>query len=160
MNINSLSTIYIIRKLDENDIEQIYSLSSSNEIFYKYHPPFVTKESILEDMKALPPGKDYKDKYYIGFFNNKDLVAIMDLILGFPKKDIAYLGLFMMNKKYQNKNIGSNIINDVKAYLKSIGFKKIRLAVDKNNPQSNHFWSKNGFKRIDENNYIIMDFNL
>ena len=35
--------------------------------FYQYHPPFVTKESVLKDMKALPSGKNYDDKFYVGF---------------------------------------------------------------------------------------------
>ena len=31
-------------------------------------------------------------------------------------------------------------------YLKTEGYKKIRLGVDKGNPQSFSFWKKNGFK--------------
>ena len=67
MDIRSLSKKYTVRKLDINDVDIIYDISSKNEIFYQYHPPFVTKESIIEDMEALPPHKNYDDKYYIGF---------------------------------------------------------------------------------------------
>ena len=43
-----------MRILDRNDVDLIYAMSCENKIYYQYHPPFVTKESILEDMKALP----------------------------------------------------------------------------------------------------------
>ena len=49
MNINSLSQKYSVRKLDENDVDIIYDMSCKNDIFYQYHPPFVTRESILDD---------------------------------------------------------------------------------------------------------------
>lgn len=46
----------------------------------------MTKESILDDMEALPPGKSREDKYYVGFFGGGSLAAIVDLILGYPEK--------------------------------------------------------------------------
>lgn len=157
MVINNLSKRFYVRKLDRNDVELIYDLSIKNCIFYQYHPPFVTRESILQDMEALPPGKSYDDKFYIGFFENESLVAIMDLILGYPAKEIAFIGLFMMNIQYQHKGIGSKIISEIAMYLKSFGYKKIRLGVDKGNPQSYSFWSKNNFNVIREDKYILME---
>ena len=56
----------------------------------------------------------------------------------------------MMNLGFQGKNIGSSIIKDIISYLKQIGKTKVRLAIDKGNPQSYHFWRKNGFKVIYE----------
>ena len=50
VEINSLSKTFCVRKLDRNDVELIYDMSCPNSIFYQYHPPFVTKESIVEDM--------------------------------------------------------------------------------------------------------------
>lgn len=155
-----LSGTFAVRRLNAEDVDLIYDLCRQNKIFYKYHPPFVTKESILEDMAALPPGKDYNDKFFIGFFENGTLAAIMDLILGYPTKDISFIGLFMMNLNYQNKGIGSKTISECANYLKLSGFSKIRLGVDKNNPQSNAFWRKNGFIAVGENEYIIMELAL
>ena len=160
VEINDLSKIFHVRKLDKDDVEQIYNLSCKNHIFYQYHPPFVTRESILDDMKALPPGKSYDDKYYIGFFENDSLVAIMDLILDYPTKGIAFIGLFMTNIQYQHKGIGSNIISEITMSLKSLGYRKIRLGVDKGNPQSYSFWSKNNFNVVSEDKYILMELDI
>lgn len=160
MDINLLSKSYIVRRLGRSDIDRIYNLSCKNEIFYQYHPPFVTKKSILEDMEALPPKKSLEDKYYIGFFQNDFLVAIMDLILDYPTKEIAYIGLFMMHTKYQGKGIGSMIITQTADYLKVLNYKKIRIGVDKGNPQSYAFWIKNKFDVIREDEYKIMELEL
>lgn len=160
MNINLLSQNYEVRRLNKTDINIIYELSCKNTTFYDYHPPFVTKESIEEDIDALPPQKTYKDKYYIGLFENHTLVCIIDLILDHPTKGTAFIGLFMLDTHYHNQGIGSSIFKEVCVYLKSIGYKKIRLGVDKGNPQSNAFWLKNKFKVIDEKRYIVMELNL
>lgn len=122
MDLHLLSKSYTVRKLDEADVDAIFELMRKNEIFYKYHPPFVTKESILEDMKALPPQKSYEDKYYIGFFEDETLVANMDLILSYPTEQIAFIGFFMTDVQYQNKGVGSKIIREVCACIKSLGY--------------------------------------
>jgi RimJ/RimL family protein N-acetyltransferase len=160
MDIDLLSNTFDVRRLGEEDIDLIYDLSCRNEIFYQYHPPFVTRESIHEDMSALPPDKEYKDKYYVGYFENKTLISVMDLILDYPEKKIAFVGLFMMNSEYQGKGIGSKIIAECCKYLKTLGFEKIRLGVDKGNPQSNAFWKKNGFITVSEAEYILMEMVL
>ncbi len=160
MEIRLLSKQYEVRRLDINDVDIIYDMSCRNEIFYKYHPPFVTRDSIVEDMEALPPHKSYDDKYYIGFFENNSLVANMDLILGYPTEEIAFIGLLMTNVLYQNKGVGSQIVRDVCTYLKLLGYKKVRIGVDKENPQSNSFWNKNGFCIIAENEYYVMELVL
>lgn len=125
MDIELLSKKYVVRRLDLNDVDAVDCMSCKNEIFYKYHPPFVTKQSIVEDMEALPPHKSYDDKYYIGIFEDNTLVANMDLILGYPTEEIAFIGLLMTNVLYQNKGVGSSIVRDVCAYLKLLGYKNV-----------------------------------
>ena len=52
--------------------------------------------------------------------------------------------------KLDSFTIGTTIISEVLNYLKIIGKKAVRLAIDKGNPQSTHFWKKNGFEVISE----------
>ena len=63
MNILSLSNQYYVRDLVPADAEMVCEALKGNTIFYQYHPPMVTVESILEDMAALPPNKSYEDKH-------------------------------------------------------------------------------------------------
>ena len=145
MEILHLSKQYSVRDLLPQDAEMVYEVLKKNTIFYKYHPPMVTVESILEDMEALPPNKEYEDKHYIGFFGEGALVAVMDLIEHYPNQETALLGFFAMNSDLQGQGIGTQIISDSVAYLAQVGFKKVRLGIDKGNPQSKAFWLKNGF---------------
>jgi ribosomal protein S18 acetylase RimI-like enzyme len=111
-------------------------------------------------MKALPPGKEYNDKYYVGFFRCGTLLAIMDLILDYRINHIAYIGLFMMKLEYQGKGIDSKIIAECSKHLQALGFDKMCLGVNNGNVQSNTFWKKNGFIEVDECECFVMELVL
>lgn len=150
IDITRLSSHYNTRILYESDMDRILEVCQQNTLFYEYTEAQPTSEQIQGDMKLTPPGIDLSEKYFLGFFSDQDLVAVMDLIDGYPKPEIAYIGFFMMNRKYQGKQIGTAIIDEVVAYLRTIGKTAVRLAIDKGNPQSTHFWKKNGFEVISE----------
>lgn len=57
----------------------------------------------------------------------------------------------------QRRGIASRIIRDACGYRRQLGYQKVRLGVDKGNPQSFAFWSKNGFQVIDETEHIRME---
>lgn len=85
----------------------------------------------------------------------------MDLVLDFPSKGVAFIGLFMIDKEYQGKGLGSSIIHECITHFRNSGFRSVQLGTDKGNPQSNAFWSKNGFQQISERNeYIIRELML
>ena len=135
-------------RYDHHGVDDVIGLCRQNTVFYEYTEARPTRENILHDMNATPPGIEPADKYYFGFYEGADLIAIMDLIDGYPEKDIAYIGFFMMDVKHQGKQIGSSIISEVISYFRTIGKTAVRLAIDKGNPQSTHFWTKNGFQVI------------
>ena len=145
MDIAKFSKRYHVRALDQNDLDSVLSLCSRNRLYYAHCPPFVTRESISRDMKALPPGKDLSDKYYVGYFNGEKLIAVMDFIASYPNETTAFIGFFMTDISVQNKGTGSMIIDELCSYLPQAGFESVRLGWVKGNPQSEHFWHKNGF---------------
>jgi len=159
IDIIKLSKNYDVRKMEESDVDSILNLCYGNTLFYKYCEASPTKEQILNDLHITPPNTVLSDKYYVGFYESNTLVAIMDLIDGYPNKENAFIGFFMMNIAYQGKQLGTAIINEVSEYLKLIGKKSIQLAIDKSNPQSNHFWKKNNFiviKEVDRNGWTVL----
>lgn len=146
--IQKLSDRYAVRRMDDSDADGILRFCRENTVFYQYCQAEPSKERILNDLHATPPGVEPSDKYYVGFFQHQKLIALMDLIDGYPEPDMCFIGFFMMNAALQGKQIGSGIIRDVCAYLKQAGKKAIRLAIAEDNPQANHFWTKNGFLAI------------
>ena len=159
-NISLLSDRYTARFLHEEDIPAIYNLYVGNPMYFEYCPPAPTFDGIRSDMLALPPGKDYNDKYYMGFFDGECLIAIMDLVLKYKDNDSAFIGLFMVDKSVQKQGVGSDIITRVCDRLRKEGYSHVRLGFAKGDPQSESFWLKNGFEKtgveIPSEGYVIV----
>ena len=159
MDLSALSKRYSIRRMDDSDADSILELCKGNTQYYLYCQARPSREQILNDLHITPPGIDPSAKYYIGFYQGNTLVAVMDLIDGYPGPDTAFIGFFMMRKEFQGNQCGSAIIQETAAYLKTLGMTAIRLGIDKGNPQSTHFWKKNGFvvkEEIDRGNWTVL----
>ena len=149
----NFSTKYIVKLLDTKDLKDIYNLCVLNETYYKYCPPSPSTESIKKDMEALPPNKSLEDKYFLGYYENDRLLAVMDLIDKYPNDKTAFIGFFITDINYQNKGIGTFIINELTNYLKNNGYHNIRLGYVMGNIQSESFWKKMGFIDTGFRNY-------
>ena len=150
IGIEALSSVYKVRRLVRADVEEVCKLCESNPQYYAYCEKEPSQELILQDMQITPPGVPMEQKYYVGFFNGTELVAVMDLIDGYPDDDCAFIGFFMLHGALQGAGLGSGIVAEVFACLRACGMRKCQLGIDKDNPQSNHFWGKNGFAVIRE----------
>ena len=159
MDIFELSKCYRLRRMDDSDADSILELCRGNTQYYLYCQAEPSREQILNDLHITPPGIDPSAKYYIGFYQGNTLVAVMDLIDGYPGPDTAFIGFFMMRKEFQGNQVGSAIIQETAAYLKTLGMTAIQLGIDKGNPQSTHFWKKNGFvvkEEIDRGGWTVL----
>ena len=150
IDISKLSNKYTVRRMSDSDAEDILEFCKENTQYYEYCQAEPTLEQVMSDLHLAPPGIGPEDKYYVGFYHDDGLMAVMDIVDGFPEDGIVFIGFFMMSKRLQGQEIGSSIIREVSEYLKSKGITSIRLAIDKGNPQSTHFWKKNGFSVIYE----------
>ncbi len=158
-DISKLSSCFDVRKLDASDADSILELCRGNEQYYLYAEAKPTREQVLNDLQITPPGIGLSDKYFVGFYQNENLIAVMDLIDGYPEPDIAFIGFFMMSKALQGQGTGTAMIQETAEYLKAAGKKAVRLAIDKGNPQSTHFWKKNGFaviREVDRNGWTVL----
>lgn len=109
-------------------------------------------------MLALPPGVSIQYKYYVGYFSGDRLIAVLDLIDGYPEKDVVFIGFFMCDISIQKCGIGTNIITELFDYVKNQGYKSVQLAWVKGNPQAEHFWLKNGFTVVKETSSTAADY--
>lgn len=157
MNENLFSEKYDVRKMNNKDVNLIYELCRKNDIYYEFCPPFVTHEGIRDDLVALPDNITSESKYYVGYFENEKLVAVLDLIEGYPDKGKSFIGFFMTDVSTQNEGIGSEIITELLAYLRLSGCQSVQLAWVKGNPQAEHFWLKNGFIALKETSSTAAD---
>lgn len=146
----ALSSAYGVRRLEIDDVGSVLTLCRSNPQYYAYCGKEPSAELIRQDMEITPPGISAEQKYYIGFFAGAELIAVMDIIDGYPGEDCAFIGFFMLHGRLQRLGIGSEIVEEVFSYLQKRNVRRCRLGIDKDNPQSNRFWKKNGFAVIRE----------
>lgn len=136
---------YNIVKIEEQHYQDIYHLQKENIIYFEYTKDYPPKyEDIIAKVTELPQHTDISQKYYIGFYLEDTLVAIMDFIDGYPNDKTYWIGLFIIDINYQGLGIGTRIINK----FIEICDKNIQLGVLSNNKEGLAFWSKFYFKEI------------
>lgn len=129
IEIQALSTDYDVRRINESDINS---------------------KSIMSEIKKLPESMDDKDKQYVGFYENDDLVAVMDLVPGNTKDDAVTIGWFMVDEPLQGQGIGSRIFADVRAAVKGEGYNALSANCEPDNKTGISFLNAQGFKTSSE----------
>lgn len=151
LDISTLSTQYKVRKITESDISAVYRLAKSNRRYYRYLGRIPTRESLTDIISEVPKGVSMQCKHFVGFYNDDDvLVAVMDLITGYPEGNDAFIGWLMVDGEMQGRGVGSGIFADVRAALKAAGYDYISLAVIKKNEEAVKFWKGQGFRKVEE----------
>lgn len=107
-----------------------------------------TIEDAIEDLSALPPGKQLQDKFYGGYWKDGALVGCMDLIRGYPEPDIAYLGLLLFGNSHQGHGYGVVAMAHINQLARSWGCTRLRLAVIDKNIRGLRFWQRQGFVEL------------
>lgn len=160
MNHHLPSKPYAVIRADESHYPDIYNLCKSNTKYYEYIHSDLSMESIKDDLMGLPPNKSEEDKFFLCFYDEGTLVAIMDLIHHYPTDGTAYIGLFMVDQTKQNTGIGTSIFREVESTLKDEGFKWLQLAYVEENKEAELFWKKNGFQckgnPVQAENYVAV----
>ena len=149
-----LSNTYQVIKVTEAQLPAVLKLCESNPSFYKYCPPLASLESLKQDLIKLPKNMTMDDKYYLAYYKDNQLVAVLDLITNYPSANVAFIAFFMLDKSFKGKGIGTAIINELELYLKAEGYLKIILAWVDGNNQSSNFWHKLGFKETGKYNDV------
>ena len=151
LDISVLSTQYKVRKITESDISAVYRLAKTNRRYYRYLGRIPTRESLTDIISEVPKGVSMQCKHFVGFYDDDDrLVAVMDLITGYPESDDAFIGWLMVDGDLQGKGVGSGIFADVRAAMKAAGYDYMSLAVIKKNEEAVKFWESQGFSEDGE----------
>ena len=151
INLEALSTEYKATRITEADISPVYKLAKSNIKYYEAIKSVPTVESLTEIISEVPEGAGENSKSFVGFYNKDDvLVAVMDLITGYPESDDAFIGWFMVDGEMQGRGIGSGIFADVRAAMKAEGYDYMSLGCIKENADAMKFWESQGFKASGE----------
>ena len=84
--------------------------------------------------------------YFVGFYDDDEgLVAVLDLICGYPEANDAFIGWFMVDANLQGRGVGSSIFADVRASMKAQGYDHLELKCPKASESALAFWEDQGF---------------
>ena len=122
-DIRDLSESFKVRVLNDADVDEVFGVYQSNPFYFQHMKIVPEKKTVLDDMKMLPRGKGMEDKFFLGFYREERLIAVMDLIFRYPNEKTAFIGLFMMERSLQGKGTGSKIIRETEKYLVRNDFK-------------------------------------
>lgn len=137
-----------------------------NEIkLVKYYPNYQTTLKWYQD-KELCKQVDNRDEVY-------DL-ALLKAMYNYLKKhgDLYYIKYknrlcgdvclqpsgevnIVISKEFQNKHIGRRVINEIICLAKEKGIKELNVEIYSFNTQSKKMFVSIGFKRIDDEHYIL-----
>ena len=158
LDIQSLGTNYDVRRITAADIADVYRLARSNRAFYEQLGVKLTVEGLTDVITRAPEGAGANSKLFFGFYDPVDdgyqeLVAVMDLIMGYPEASSAFIGWFMVDAARQGQGIGSDIFADVRASMAAQGFTALELACPAHDEGARAFWETQGFTATGEAYY-------
>ncbi|MEQ9764302.1 GNAT family N-acetyltransferase [Streptococcus sp. ZJ151] len=110
IDFQSLSKNYEIRLLTESDSQDVLQLYNTNSCFFKRCTPVPMLAPVQRDMTKLPPTINPNNKCFFGYFDNAKLIAVLDLVDGYPDLHTTFIGLFMLDRAYQGRGIASRLM--------------------------------------------------
>lgn len=133
------------RRLTDEDLPALLDLCESNPAYYELYGERPTLENLARALRELPPGCSAEQKAFLGFFEEEELFAVMDVIRGYPDERSADVGLLMVDGAHHGRGVGTQVARDELRRLRAEGFSRVRLAYIQGNEPARRFWAKLGF---------------
>ena len=146
LDLQTLSTSFEARAIESEDIPSVFALARSNRVYYRYLNERPTRSNLTAHITDLPEGATPAGKHFVGFYDEDGyLVAVMDLVCGWPTATDAFIGWFMVAADMQRQGVGSQLFADVRAALEAQGYTRIRLQLPERDADGIAFWESQGF---------------
>ncbi|MBN2520685.1 MAG: GNAT family N-acetyltransferase [Bacteroidales bacterium] len=142
-----------IRKFNPEDIEPIETLWKEMMNFHVKYDDYFKMNNLALNKYHEYLTKNLKDKkkiVFVSIINNIIVGYISASILDYPPiylfKKYIMVGEICVSKETRRKGIGEQLLMELYKYAKSKNIKRIECQVAVNNPVSQNFWKKNGFR--------------
>jgi ribosomal protein S18 acetylase RimI-like enzyme len=130
--------------------ELIESDSGYTERITGYPPGPADAQSLL---MMRPEGLPEESKKVFGFWDDERLVAVVDLLRGYPNEHTAFIGLLQVHGQHQGRGAGAAAYREMERYVEREWpeVRTLRLAVvETNAQQAQGFWVRQGFEATGE----------
>lgn len=96
-------------------------------------------------LAELPPGRAASDKIALGLWLDGALVGCADMIIGYPRPEVAFIGLLLVAEDLHGCGLGTVAFGELARRAQERGCERLRLGVAKGHAHAEHFWTRRGF---------------
>ena len=148
---------YEVRAITMQNFEQVFEVYGTNQDFFLLvRGEKATMENSIYDIDAIPPNCVIEQKIYISIWEDGKVIAVLDLIEGYPEQTSCWIGLLLVHGDSQGKKIGSKIVHAILNAAKASGYQSVQLGVIENNVKGIDFWQKHGFTTFRHSGNIVV----
>jgi ribosomal protein S18 acetylase RimI-like enzyme len=135
------------RPLTHQDIPEIVAFEETARDYYALIGEAQPNEQSTKNaMETLPPGRCPADKHFLGVFQQENMIALVDLVEGYPDGETLYIGLLVISQENRHKGYGTVILHEIQQMAQNKNLHFLELAVHDANDIGRAFWDKTGFK--------------
>jgi GNAT superfamily N-acetyltransferase len=143
---------YAVRTMGPDDEAQVRALLESDPNFFmstQGTPP--GPSDALGLLTEMPEGKELRDKFvYLVFNGDSVLLAVIDLLRGYPKEDTWYLGLIFVAPANRSVGLGTRALEAISMHVKQQGGSALRLGVVRQHLRARALYERTGFRFLYE----------
>jgi GNAT superfamily N-acetyltransferase len=141
-----------LRELGAGDEDALQALLESDpdySVRVTGYPP--GPSDALSLLMVRPESVPESHKVVVGAFEGAELVAVVDLLRGYPEPSCVFLGLLLVQGPRQGSGLGSAVMAAVERYAAQWPeARRFRLAVVDTNAAVLGFWRRMGFEATGE----------
>ena len=138
---------HAVRLMEPNDEAQVRALLESDPDFFmstQGAPP--GPADALGLLNEMPEGKELCDKFVYLVFNRDGVIStVIDLLRGYPKDDIWYLGLIFVAPANRGLGLGTLALEAICAHVGQQGGHALRLGVVREHLRARALYDRTGF---------------
>lgn len=139
----------VVRDLAADDVDALQRLLESVPTYSERvtgYPP--GPSDALSALITVPPGFDSAGKLGIGLWDGPELVAFADVLIGYPDRATAYIGLLVVHGRRHGQGLGRSMHDAVLARIRGVsGVERIRLGIVATNAVvADPFWRSLGYR--------------
>lgn len=116
------------------------------------------EEAAKDLLNALPPTMNHDSKYVYGFIDEPAMIGCADVIRGWPRANIALIGLLLLGEEYRSTGLGRSVYHLVEAKVRRWPeIDTLRISVVRRNDAVLPFWRRMGFVETGEVQPYVYD---
>ncbi len=136
----------ILRKICSQDQAIVQAILDAAPSYYMKIDGVPNAGSAKNVFEDLPPHCTADSKHVLLIENESIPVGVVEIIIGYPNSKVAWIGLLVIDEKFQGMGLGKASYDLTEEYLHQFAVDSIQLGVNDTNGVGMAFWPKMGFK--------------